>query len=177
MSRAVYLCGFMGCGKTTVGRVLADLLGTAYADMDAYIEKSEKMSIPQILSDKGEGYFRDAETRAVEKMGKNGGVIACGGGAMLREKNAELAAKNGVVVYIDTPYDICWERIKDDANRPIVAVNTKGSLGELYEKAEGSLHRTLGVQGRRNRVAVTNCGADRRIYKKSEHYPLKADKI
>lgn len=39
MSRAVYLCGFMGCGKTTVGRVLADLLGTAYADMDAYIEK------------------------------------------------------------------------------------------------------------------------------------------
>lgn len=115
MSRAVYLCGFMGCGKTTVGRVLADLLGTAYADMDAYIEKSEKMSIPQIFSDKGEGYFRDAETRAVEEMGKNGGVIACGGGAMLREKNADLAAKNGVVVYIDTPYDICWERIKDDA--------------------------------------------------------------
>ena len=111
MSRAVYLCGFMGCGKTTVGRVLADLLGTAYADMDAYIEKSEKMSIPQIFSDKGEGYFRDAETRAVEEMGKN-----------------------GVVVYIDTPYDICWERIKDDANRPIVAVNTKESLGELYEK-------------------------------------------
>ncbi len=134
MSRAVYLCGFMGCGKTTVGRVLADLLGTAYADMDAYIEKSEKMSIPQIFSDKGEGYFRDAETRAVEEMGKNGGVIACGGGAMLREKNADLAAKNGVVVYIDTPYDICWERIKDDANRPIVAVNTKESLGEFYEK-------------------------------------------
>lgn len=53
---------------------------------------------------------------------------------MLREKNADLAAKNGVVVYIDTPYDICWERIKDDANRPIVAVNTKESLGELYEK-------------------------------------------
>ena len=96
MSRAVYLCGFMGCGKTTVGRVLADLLGTAYADMDAYIEKSEKMSIPQIFSDKGEGYFREAETRAVEEMGKNGGVIACGGGAMLREKNADLAAKNGV---------------------------------------------------------------------------------
>ena len=124
MSRAVYLCGFMGCGKTTVGRVLADLLGTAYADMDAYIEKSEKMSIPQIFSDKGEGYFRDAETRAVEEMGKNGGVIACGGGAMLREKNADLAAKNGVVVYIDTPYDICWERIKDDVymHNPIPAL-------------------------------------------------------
>ena len=133
----------MGCGKTTVGRVLADLLGTAYADMDAYIEKSEKMSIPQIFSDKGEGYFRDAETRAVEEMGKNGGVIACGGGAMLREKNADLAAKNGVVVYIDTPYDICWERI----------------------------HRTLGVQGRRNRGAVTNCGADRRICKKVNIIP------
>ena len=133
MSRAVYLCGFMGCGKPTVGRVLAALLGPAYADMDAYIEKSEKLSIPQIFSDKGEGYFRDAETRAVEEMGKYGGVIACGGGAMLREKNADLAAKNGVVVYIDTPYDICWERIKDDANRPIVAVNTKESLGSFMK--------------------------------------------
>ena len=134
MSRAVYLCGFMGCGKTTVGRVLADLLGTAYADMDAYIEKSEKMSIPRIFSQKGEGYFRDAETRAVGEMGKNGGVIACGGGAMLREENARIAGENGIVVYIDTPYDICWERIKDDPDRPIAAANTKESLRELYEK-------------------------------------------
>lgn len=134
MSRAVYLCGFMGCGKTTVGRVLADLLGTAYADMDAYIEKSEKMSIPRIFSQKGEEYFRDAETRAVGEMGKNGGVIACGGGAMLREENARIAGENGIVVYIDTPYDICWERIKDDPDRPIAAANTKESLRELYEK-------------------------------------------
>lgn len=149
MSAAVYLCGFMGCGKTTVGRALADMLGMAYTDMDAYIVESEGMSIPEIFSDKGEEYFRDAETCAVEVLGKKGGVIACGGGAMLREKNAQIAAKNGTVIYINTPFELCWERIKDDPNRPIVAANTKESLEELYNSRAVlySAHSGYGADG------------------------------
>ncbi len=132
MGSAVFLCGFMGCGKTTVGRALADMLGVGFTDMDEYIVEKEGMSIPQIFSDKGEEHFRDAETAAVEALGEKGGVIACGGGAMLREKNAAAAARCGIVVYINTPYELCWERIKDDLNRPIVMANTKQSLEELY---------------------------------------------
>ena len=58
----IYLCGFMGCGKTTVGRVLADMLELGYEDMDAYIEKKAGMSIPQIFAEKGEDAFRRMES-------------------------------------------------------------------------------------------------------------------
>ncbi|MGN0665571.1 MAG: shikimate kinase [Huintestinicola sp.] len=133
MSRTIYLCGFMGCGKTTVGTLLAKKLGCSYTDMDSYITETEGMSIPEIFSSKGEPYFREKETQAVEALGRKGGVIACGGGAMLKDINAEKAAENGIVVYIDTPYDICYDRIKGDKNRPIVMANTKESLKEIFD--------------------------------------------
>lgn len=128
----IYLCGFMGCGKTTVGRVLADMLELGYEDMDAYIEKKAGMSIPQIFAEKGEDAFRRMETEAVAELGKAGGVISCGGGAMLKDINAGTAAKYGTVVYIDVPYDVCYGRISGDTNRPIVMANTKESLEEIY---------------------------------------------
>ncbi|MGN0643273.1 MAG: shikimate kinase [Huintestinicola sp.] len=134
MSRTIYLCGFMGCGKTTVGRRLADILGCPYTDMDAYIEEKEKMKIPDIFSIHGEEYFRDKETAAVAALGEMGGVISCGGGAMLRAENGAEAAKHGTVVYIDTPFETCYSRISGDANRPIVKANTKESLYEIYLK-------------------------------------------
>lgn len=130
--QAIYLCGFMGCGKSTIGRKIAEKLGCSFTDMDEYIVETEKMTIPQIFSEKGEDYFRSAETEAVKALGDKGGVIACGGGAMLKDINAEEAAKRGTVVYINTPYDICWERISGDTNRPIVMANTKESLEALY---------------------------------------------
>lgn len=133
MSLTIYLCGFMGCGKTTVGRILAEKTGCSYIDMDAYIEKTEGMTIPEIFAQKGEPYFRNAETEAVKALGEKGGVIACGGGAMLKDINAEIAAKLGTVVFIDTPYDVCYDRIKGDTNRPIVMANTKESLKEIYD--------------------------------------------
>lgn len=128
----IYLCGFMGCGKTTVGRVLADMLELGYEDMDAYIEKKAGMSIPQIFAEKGEDAFRRMETEAVAELGRIGGVIACGGGAMLKDINAGTAAKYGTVVYIDVPYDVCYDRISGDVNRPIVMANTRESLEEIY---------------------------------------------
>lgn len=134
MNKTVYLCGFMGCGKTTVGKLLADSLGCGYTDMDEYIVKTEGMTIPQIFADKGEPYFREKETDAVKILGDKGGVIACGGGAMLKDINAELAAKRGVVVYINTPFEVCYSRISGDKNRPIVMNNTKEALEELYNK-------------------------------------------
>ncbi|MBQ5333998.1 MAG: shikimate kinase [Oscillospiraceae bacterium] len=128
----IYLCGFMGCGKTTAGRALADMMSLEYTDMDAYIEKKAGMSIPQIFAEKGEDSFRRMETEAVAELGKAGGIIACGGGAMLKEINAKTAAEYGTVVYIDVPYDACYDRISGDTNRPIVMANTKESLEEIY---------------------------------------------
>ncbi|MCI7767455.1 MAG: shikimate kinase [Oscillospiraceae bacterium] len=130
----IYLCGFMGCGKSTAGRALADMMGLKFTDMDAYIEKKAGMSIPQIFAEKGEDTFRKLETESVAELGKAGGIIACGGGAMLKEINAKTASEYGTVVYIDVPYDVCYDRISGDTNRPIVMANTKESLEEIYKE-------------------------------------------
>lgn len=134
MKKSIYLCGFMGCGKTTAGKCLARRLNISCEDMDAYIQTAEGRTIPEIFSAEGEEYFRERETEAVSEMGSSGGVISCGGGAMLREKNAAAARRSGCVVYIDTPFELCYSRISGDKNRPIVMANTKESLEELYNK-------------------------------------------
>ena len=134
MSETVYLCGFMGCGKTTSGKLLAEELNLPYYDMDEYIECALGMSIPDIFEEKGEEYFRRRETEAVAALGEKGGVIACGGGAMLREINAETARRSGRVIFIDTPFELCWQRISGDKGRPIVMRNTKESLEIIYDE-------------------------------------------
>ncbi len=158
MSKTIYLCGFMGCGKSTVGRILAEKLGCRFTDMDTYIEKTEKMSIPRIFEEKGEPYFRSRETEAVHALGKASGVIACGGGAMLKEINAEAAAEHGIVVYIDTPFEICWNRISGDTNRPIVMANTKESLEELYNtrKTLYTAHSKVRADGTKSPCAIAD---------------------
>lgn len=128
----VFLCGFMGCGKTTIGTVLAEKAGLEYIDMDDYIVKKENMTIPQIFAEKGEPYFRKTETDVISELGEKGGVIACGGGAMINESNALTADSYGTVVFLDVPFEVCYERISGDENRPIVMNNTKEQLENLY---------------------------------------------
>ncbi len=130
--RPIYLCGFMGCGKTTAGKLLAEKLGCGFFDMDNYITEKEKMEIPRIFAEKGEKYFREAETEAVRELAGQSGVIACGGGAMLKKENAEIASAAGTVIYIDGPFETCYSRISGDKNRPIVMNNTKEELEIIY---------------------------------------------
>jgi shikimate kinase len=128
----VFLCGFMGCGKTTVGKELAAMLGVSYTDMDEHIIKKAGKSIPKIFAENGEEYFRQLETDAVRELAIKGGVISCGGGAMLKKENAEIANKNGIVVYISVSFETCYKRISHDKNRPIVVNNTKEQLEDIY---------------------------------------------
>jgi len=130
--KAVYLCGFMGCGKSTVGKILARRCGCGFIDMDDYIVDREGMTIPQIFADKGEKYFRDTETAVIRELAEKNCIIACGGGAMLKSENADIAGKNGTVVYIDIPFEACYERISGDTNRPLVMNNSKEQLEEIY---------------------------------------------
>lgn len=131
--RPIYLCGFMGCGKTTAGKLLAEKIGCGFYDMDDYITEKEKMEIPRIFAEKGEKYFREAETEAVRELAGKSGIIACGGGAMLKKENAAIASAAGTVVYIDVPFETCYSRISGDKNRPIVMNNTKEELEIIYD--------------------------------------------
>ncbi|MDO5560416.1 MAG: shikimate kinase [Oscillospiraceae bacterium] len=128
----VFLCGFMGCGKSCTGKRLSEKLGTKFIDMDDYIVNREGMSIPDIFSQKGEKYFRAAESASIIELSHENAVIACGGGAMLSDENAENAGRSAAVIFIDVPFEICYSRIKDDPNRPIAVNNSKDKLLDIY---------------------------------------------
>ena len=123
----------MGCGKSTVGRLLAEMLNCGFYDMDEYIVQREKMQIPEIFAEKGEKYFRETETAVIKELSTANGVIACGGGAMLKKENSEIASENGIVVYIEADFEMCYGRISGDKNRPIVMNNTKEELNFIYD--------------------------------------------
>ncbi len=132
--KTVYLCGFMGCGKSTVGKTLAAMLNMPFTDMDSYIVGKAGMTIPQIFAEKGEKYFRELESDAMRELGQSGGVIACGGGALLRPKNADIASEYGIAVYLSLPFEMCYRRISGDKNRPIAASSTKEELEAIYSE-------------------------------------------
>ena len=124
----VVLVGMPGCGKSTVGRLLAQRLGKPFADTDAAVEQTAGRRIPDLIADEGETAFRDHEARAVEDAGRQlGQVIATGGGAILRERNRSALRQNGVVIFLERPLD----RLAT-AGRPL----SKGgaALQTLYEE-------------------------------------------
>ena len=131
--KTIFLCGFMGCGKSTIGRLLAKKLGRNFIDLDDHIEKTQGKSISEIFQSDGEEFFRRLETDSLKTLGKSGAVIATGGGALLSEQNARIAAENGVTVFIDVPFDIFYQRIKNDKSRPIAFNSTKEQLKERYD--------------------------------------------
>ncbi|MDE6785089.1 MAG: shikimate kinase [Ruminococcus sp.] len=128
----IFLCGFMGCGKTTIGKLASKKLGCAFFDTDELIVESQGMTIPKIFAEKGEPYFRRIEAETVKSLCGRNAVIACGGGAMLNPDTARAAADGGEIIFLDVPFEDCYERICGDSNRPIAASSTKEELRERY---------------------------------------------
>lgn len=128
----IYLCGFMGCGKSRIGRELARKSGMKFADLDKYIVEQEKMSIPEIFEKFGEPHFRELEAKYIAEMPDNS-VVALGGGAIINENTAKTARENGTVIFLDADFEVCYERIKDDSNRPLAYNNPKEKVKELYD--------------------------------------------
>lgn len=131
--RSIYLCGFMGCGKSYIGRLLAEEKNMPFADLDSYIVEKEGRSIPEIFEQSGEPYFRRLEAECLKEL-EGGYVVATGGGTLINDSTAEFANKNGITVFLDADFELCWGRIKDDTNRPLVMNNTEEQLRELFEK-------------------------------------------
>ena len=132
----IFVCGFMGCGKTRLGRVLAQLLHLPLIDLDDYIVQQEGRSIPEIFAENGEPYFRAVEAQAVRTLRHQNAVISCGGGAMLNAESAAAARETGAVVLLDQSFAVCYSRIKNDTNRPLVQRNTKEQLETIYHQRD-----------------------------------------
>ncbi len=150
MNASVYLCGFMGCGKSHIGRLVAAELGREFLDMDRYIVEHEKMSIPQIFEKFGEPHFRQLEAKYIRQL-SGGYIVATGGGALINEHTAQFARESGLSVYINTSFENCYERIKNDSNRPLVVNNTPEQLRQIYD-ARAEIYR-------RNSMAMVNGNA------------------
>ncbi len=129
--RNIYLCGFMGCGKSYTGKKLAERLSCTLVDLDAYIEEKEGKSIPEIFADEGEAHFRELEAKYIREMPENS-VVATGGGAIINPVTAETARNTGTVIFLDTDFELCYSRIKGDAHRPLVMKNTEEQLLKLF---------------------------------------------
>ncbi len=128
---SVYLCGFMGCGKSHIGRMTARATGRSFVDLDRIIVEREGMAIPEIFEKYGEPHFRALEAQYIREL-SDGYVIATGGGALINDSTAEYARQSGLTVYINTAFELCYQRIKNDKNRPLAVKNTKEQLMELY---------------------------------------------
>ena len=124
----IFLCGFMGCGKTTVGKLAAKKFGVSFYDSDDLIVESQGMTIPEIFDQKGEPYFRQVEADIIRSLCGKKAVVACGGGAMLNPDSAAAAAESGEVIFLEVDFETCYERISGDSNRPIAASSTKKEL-------------------------------------------------
>ena len=151
----VYLCGFMGCGKSHIGRMLAKRLNRRFVDLDSYIEEKEGKPISRIFADEGEPYFREAEARYIREMPENC-IVATGGGAVINPNTAEAAAKTGTIVFLDAGFELCYRRIANDTRRPLVMSNTKEQLSELYQTRRA-------VYRKRATLVVDANGVDRDI--------------
>jgi shikimate kinase len=113
----VYLTGFMGSGKTTIGRTLASQLGWRFRDLDSDIEVTAGKSISSIFDEEGEDRFRQLETEALHRIVSDPSIIATGGGCFIF--NREWMLTNGTVVYLEVPFEILAQRITAESSRPL----------------------------------------------------------
>jgi shikimate kinase len=128
----IFLVGFMGAGKSRIGRELASHLGWTFIDLDEQIERSEKMAIREIFSRFGEAHFRSLEHESVKRLSaQTRVVIALGGGAYINPKNRSLAESTGLTVWLKVSFDNVVHRVTMDGTRPLFA--SPDQARQLYE--------------------------------------------
>ncbi|MGC5327070.1 shikimate kinase [Brevibacillus sp. SYSU BS000544] len=138
MKNNMVLVGFMGTGKSTVGKELAHRLGKVHVDLDQAIVEHEKSDIPTIFLEKGEAYFRDVESRLLEELlQKENIVLTTGGGAVLRPNNVTIMMLHSIVITLTAAQEEIIKRVSQDTNRPLLAGDVRERVASLMEARKG----------------------------------------
>ena len=134
----ISLIGFMGSGKTSTGKILAERLNYLFIDLDNIIELGLNMPISEIFERHGEEYFRNTETNSIKKIYVNKNcVFACGGGIIVRHENTEIIKKNSTVIFLRVSPEVAFKRLKNSDNRPLLkAPNRFEVIAELIKKRD-----------------------------------------
>ena len=135
---SLFLVGPMGAGKSTLGRLLADMLGKTFVDSDRVIEERAGADIPWIFDLEGESGFRQRELQVLEDLTRETGlVLATGGGAVTRPENRQVLAARGTVIYLRTAIPTQLRRTSKDRNRPLLQKpDPEAILTELLRQRE-----------------------------------------
>lgn len=133
----IFLCGFMGAGKSTIGELLANDLGYSFIDLDCFIETTYQQSISELFTQQGEEEFRNIETRTLDTYIKNNAktVVALGGGTPCFNNNINWLKKNGRVVYLKNEVSELFARLKgQQIHRPLLQHKTPQELLQYIEE-------------------------------------------
>jgi shikimate kinase len=119
-NKTIFLIGMMGCGKSTLGSLLAKHNDLPFWDIDSAIELKEGCSISQIFAEKGELHFRRLEQQMLDELPGEQQIIACGGGLPCFEDNLLRIKQKGLVVYLEVPPRVLFARIQNELDRPLL---------------------------------------------------------
>ncbi|MEJ2369017.1 MAG: shikimate kinase [Acidobacteriota bacterium] len=144
--RTVTLVGFMGCGKSTIGRILALRLKWPFKDTDALIEDEEGMSIAEIFQTKGEPYFRDIERRVILSTPEEGERVMAVGGGGFSETTIPFLNRLGPTVHLDLTFQEACRRIGNDGSRPLAAAPGLFGLFIKRRALYGRAHHRIWVE-------------------------------
>lgn len=142
MVTRIYLTGFMTSGKSTLGQILANVLGWNFYDLDKELEKDEGQKVSEIFETKGEKYFRKIESVKLEQLSKSdNSIIALGGGTLINDDNLKIILQTGKLVYLKVTPEIIYKRIKNKIDRPLFRdfVLAGNSKEQFIKKIEGML--------------------------------------
>ena len=137
MGKNIILCGFMGSGKTRIGKLLKKKTGRTFVDIDNYIVAREGMPVSKIFERHGEEYFRQKEYEAVKQLSaKEDLIIACGGGTVLQKRNVQAFRRGkGVIVFLNVPVSVLQDRLKGDKKRPLLQTGDRNQIiKKLYRE-------------------------------------------
>lgn len=134
--KTTFLIGYMGSGKTTLGRAVAASTGISFIDLDDYIESREGCSIKEIFATRGEEAFRAIEREALCEVSRMPDtLVACGGGTPCFGDNMELLNRSGLTVYLNAPHSSLLSRLKEGrAKRPLIATLSDEELDSFITK-------------------------------------------
>jgi shikimate kinase len=151
----IYLVGFMGTGKSSVGRELARRKKWHFLDLDELIEMREKRQIPDIFAEKGEAYFRRIEKKALQEISRQKNfVVACGGGIVMDPENIRAMRETGTAVCLKADLDTILKRTSGFLHRPLLNVEDPRSRIELLLKFRSPYYAKADFSVETSRIGV-----------------------
>jgi len=138
----ISLIGFMGSGKTTIGKLVAERTGYLFIDLDRIIELSESKTINEIFACSGEEHFREIESKIIKKVYSNNKcVFACGGGVILRGENMKLIRRNSMVFYLEVSPREALSRLEGTSDRPLIQAPDKLKNATALLESRDSMYK------------------------------------